>query len=94
MDRERIKLDEKVKNKKDLLKIIEEKEIEIENQKLKLQSANEEIEKIKLELKELKKDISDSIIDRTNNEIQEKRSNSFRYSANGSFVDCNLKFYL
>ena len=42
MDRERIKLDEKVKNKKDLLKIIEEKEIEIENQKLKLQSANEE----------------------------------------------------
>ena len=77
MDRERIKLDEKVKNKKDLLKIIEEKEIEIENQKLKLQSANEEIEKIKLELKELKKDISDSIIDRTNNEIQEKRSNSF-----------------
>lgn len=77
MDRERIKLDEKVKNKKDLLKIIEEKEIEIENQKLKLQSANEEIEKIKLELKELKKDISDYIIDRTNNEIQEKRSNSF-----------------
>ena len=34
----------KLKNKKDLLKIIEEKEIEIENQKLKLQLASEEIE--------------------------------------------------
>ena len=78
MDRERIKLDKKVSNKKDLLKIIEEKEIEIENQKIKLQLANEEIEKIKLELKELKKDISYSIIDRTDNELEEKRSNSFR----------------
>ena len=77
MDRERIKLDKKVSNKKDLLKIIEEKEIEIENQKIKLQLANEEIEKIKLELKELKKDISYSIIDRTDNELEEKRSNSF-----------------
>ena len=68
----------KLKNKKDLLKIIEEKEIEIENQKLKLQLASEEIEKIKLELKELKRDISDSIIDRTDNEIEEKKNNRFR----------------
>ena len=68
MERQKIKLDEKIKNKKDLLKIIEEKEIEIENQKIKLQLANEEIEKIKLELKELKKNISDSIVDRIDNE--------------------------
>ena len=77
MEREKIKLDEKIKNKKDLLKIIEEKEIEIENQKIKLQLANEEIEKIKLELKELKKNISDSIIDRIDNELEEKRVNNF-----------------
>ena len=62
MDREKFKLDEKVMNKKELLKIIEEKEIQIENQKQKLQLANEEIEKIKIELKELKRGISDSII--------------------------------
>ena len=42
--------------------VIEEKEIQIENQKQKLQLANEEIEKIKIELKELKRGISDSII--------------------------------
>lgn len=77
MEREKIKLDEKIKNKKDLLKIIEEKEIEIENQKIKLQLANEEIEKIKLELKELKKNISDSIVDRIDNELEEKRVNNF-----------------
>ena len=77
MEREKIKLDEKIKNKKDLLKIIEEKEIEIENQKIKLQLANEEIEKIKLELKDLKKNISDSIVDRIDNELEEKRVNNF-----------------
>ena len=48
MEREKFKLDEKVSNKRELLKIIEEKEIQIENQKLKLQLANEEIEKIKI----------------------------------------------
>ena len=57
MDREKIKLDENIKNKKDLTKIIEEKEIEIENQKLKLQLDNEEIEKIKIEIEQLKREI-------------------------------------
>lgn len=76
MEREKIKLDEKVKNKKDLIKIIEEKEIEIENQKLKLQLANDEIEKIKLELKQLKREISDSILDVFNNDLKEKRISS------------------
>lgn len=78
MEREKFKLDEKVRNKRELLKIIEEKEIQIEDQKLKLQLANEEIEKIKIELRELKKDISDSIIDRVNNQLEEKKSDSFR----------------
>ena len=78
MEREKFKLDEIVRNKKELLKIIEEKEIQIEDQKLKLQLANEEIEKIKIELKELKKDISDSINDRVNNQLEEKKSNTFR----------------
>ena len=78
MEREKFKLDEKVSNKRELLKIIEEKEIQIENQKLKLQLANEEIEKIKIELKELKKDISNSIIERFDNQLEEKKSNSFR----------------
>ena len=78
MDREKFKLDEKVMNKKELLKIIEEKEIQIENQKQKLQLANEEIEKIKIELKELKRGISDSIIDRVDNILEEKKSNSFK----------------
>ena len=78
MEREKFKLDEIVRNKKELLKIIEEKEIQIEDQKLKLQLANEEIEKIKIELKELKKDISDSINDRVNNQLEEKKSNAFR----------------
>lgn len=73
MDREKIKLDENIKNKKDLIKIIEEKEIEIENQKLKLQLANEEIEKIKLELEQLKKEISESIVDTFNIDLKEKR---------------------
>ena len=78
MEREKFKLDEIVRNKKELLKIIEEKEIQIEDQKLKLQLANEEIEKIKIELKELKKDISASIIDRVDNQLEEKKSNAFR----------------
>ena len=78
MEREKFKLDEIVRNKKELLKIIEEKEIQIEDQKLKLQLANEEIEKIKIELKELKKDISASIIDRVDNQLEEKKSNTFR----------------
>ena len=78
MEREKFKLDEIVRNKKELLKIIEEKEIQIEDQKLKLQLANEEIEKIKIELKELKKDISDSINDRVDNQLEEKKSNAFR----------------
>lgn len=65
-------------DREELLKIIEEKEIQIENQKLKLQLANEEIEKIKMDLKELKKDITDSIIDRVDNELEEKNINSFR----------------
>ena len=78
MEREKFKLDEIVRNKKELLKIIEEKEIQIEDQKLKLQLDNEEIEKIKIELKELKKDISDSIIDRVDNQLEEKKSNTFR----------------
>lgn len=73
MDREKIKLDENIKNKKDLIKIIEEKEIEIENQKLKLQLANEEIEKIKLELEQLKREISESIFDTFNIDLKEKR---------------------
>lgn len=73
MDREKIKLDENIKNKKDLIKIIEEKEIEIENQKLKLQLANEEIEKIKLELEQLKREISESIVDTFNIDLKEKR---------------------
>ena len=81
MDREKFKLDEKVMNKKELLKIIEEKEIQIENQKQKLQLANEEIEKIKIELKELKRGISDSIIDRVDNILEEKKSNSFKISS-------------
>ncbi len=71
MDREKIKLDENIKNKKDLIKIIEEKEIEIE--KLKLQLANEEIEKIKLELEQLKREISESIVDTFNIDLKEKR---------------------
>ena len=71
MDREKIKLDENIKNKKDLIKIIEEKEIEIENQKLKLQLANEEIEKIKLELEQLKREISESIVDTFNIDLKE-----------------------
>lgn len=78
MEREKFKLDEIVRNKKELLKIIEEKEIQIEDQKLKLQLANEEIEKIKIELKELKKDISASIIERVDNQLEEKKSNTFR----------------
>ena len=78
MEREKFKLDEIVRNKKELLKIIEEKEIQIENQKLKLKLANEEIEKIKIELRELKKDINDSIIDRVDNQLEEKKSNAFR----------------
>ncbi|MBM6817743.1 hypothetical protein H6A19_00055 [Clostridium saudiense] len=78
MEREKFKLDEIVRNKKELLKIIEEKEIQIEDQKLKLQLANEEIEKIKIELKELKKDISASIIDRVDNQLEEKKINAFR----------------
>ncbi|WP_300902443.1 hypothetical protein [uncultured Clostridium sp.] len=73
MDREKIKLDENIKNKKDLIKIIEEKEIEIENQKLKLKLANEEIEKIKLELEQLKREISESIVDTFNIDLKEKR---------------------
>lgn len=81
MDREKFKLDEEVMNKRELLKIIEEKEIQIENQKQKLQLANEEIEKIKIELKELKKGISDFIIDRADNILEEKKSNSFRISS-------------
>ena len=78
MKREKFKLDEKIINKRELLKIIEEKEIQIENQKLKLQLANEEIEKIKIELRELKRDISNSIIDRVDNVLYEKKSNTFR----------------
>ena len=78
MKREKFKLDEKIINKRELLKIIEEKEIQIENQKLKLQLANEEIEKIKIELRELKRDISNSIIDRVDNVLDEKKSNTFR----------------
>ena len=77
MEREKFKLDEKIMNKRELLKVIEEKEIEIENQKLKLKLANEEIEKIKIELRELKKDINDSIIDRVDNVLEEKKGNSF-----------------
>ena len=81
MKREKFKLDEKIINKRELLKIIEEKEIQIENQKLKLQLANEEIEKIKIELRELKRDISNSIIDRVDNILEEKKSNNFRRNA-------------
>lgn len=81
MKREKFKLDEKIINKRELLKIIEEKEIQIENQKLKLQLANEEIEKIKIELRELKRDISNSIIDRVDNVLDEKKSNTFRRNA-------------
>ena len=81
MKREKFKLDEKIINKRELLKIIEEKEIQIENQKLKLQLANEEIEKIKIELRELKRDISNSIIDRVDNVLDEKKSNTFRPNA-------------
>ena len=81
MKREKFKLDEKIINKRELLKIIEEKEIQIENQKLKLQLANEEIEKIKIELRELKRDISNSIIDRVDNVLYEKKSNTFRRNA-------------
>ena len=77
MEREKFKLDEKVMNKRELLKVIEEKEIQIENQKLKLKLANEEIEKIKIELRELKKDINDSIIDRVDNVLEEKKNKSF-----------------
>ena len=77
MEREKFKLDEKVMNKRELLKVIEEKEIQIENQKLKLQLANEEIEKIKIELRELKKDINDSIIDIVDNVLEEKKNKSF-----------------
>ena len=61
MEREKSKLDEKITTGRELLKIIEEKEIEIENQKAKLKLANEEIEKIKLDLNELRKNISNSI---------------------------------
>ena len=39
--------------------------------------ANEEIEKIKIELRELKKDINDSIIDKVDNVLEEKKGNSF-----------------
>lgn len=77
MEREKFKLDEKVMNKRELLKVIEEKEIQIENQKLKLKLANEEIEKIRIELRELKKDINDSIIDRVDNVLEEKKNKSF-----------------
>lgn len=77
MEREKFKLDEKVMNKSELLKVIEEKEIQIENQKLKLKLANEEIEKIQIELMELKKDINNSIIDRADNVLEEKNSKSF-----------------
>ncbi|WP_297712094.1 hypothetical protein [Clostridium sp.] len=77
MEREKFKLDEKVMNKRELLKVIEEKEIQIENQKLKLKLANEEIEKIKIELRELKKDINDSIIDIVDNVLEEKKNKSF-----------------
>ncbi|MDU2121040.1 MAG: hypothetical protein E7E64_00665 [Clostridium celatum] len=77
MEREKFKLDEKIMNKRELLKVIEEKEIEIENQRLKLKLANEEIEKIKIELRELKKDINDSIIDKVDNVLEEKKGNSF-----------------
>lgn len=61
MEREKSKLDEKITTGRELLKIIEEKEIEIENQKAKLKLANEEIEKIKLDLNKLRKNISNSI---------------------------------
>lgn len=77
MDREKFKLDEKIRSKRELLNIIEEKEVQLEDQKLKIQLANEEIEKIKISLEELKKDINDSIIDRVDNKLEEKESISF-----------------
>lgn len=72
MEREKNKLDEKLTSGKELLKIIEEKEIEIENQKAKLKLANEEIEKIKLDLKELRKNINNSIKNKENSKIEIK----------------------
>lgn len=78
MNKGKNKVDKKVKNKKELLKIIEEKEVEIENQKIRLQSANQEIEKIKVELKELKDDISNSIKGRTNNKSGVNSGNRYR----------------
>lgn len=72
MEREKNKLDEKLTSGKELLKIIEEKEIEIENQKAKLKLANEEIEKIKLDLKELRKNINNSIKNEENSKIEIK----------------------
>ena len=70
MEREKSKLDEKITTGRELLKIIEEKEIEIENQKAKLKLANEEIEKIKLDLNELRKNISNSIKSEENCEFE------------------------
>lgn len=77
MDREKFKLDEKIRSKRELLNIIEEKEIQLEDQKLKIQLANEEIEKIKISLEELKRDINDSIINRVDNKSEEKKNISF-----------------
>ncbi len=77
MDREKFRVDEKIRSKRELFNIIEEKEIQLEDQKLKIQLANEEIEKIKIFLEELKKDINDFIIDRVDNKLEEKNSISF-----------------
>ena len=77
MDREKFKVDEKIRSKRELLNIIEEKEIQLEDQKLKIQLANEEIEKIKISLEELKRDINDSIINRVDNKLEEKKNISF-----------------
>ncbi|WP_195988559.1 hypothetical protein [Clostridium sp. D53t1_180928_C8] len=72
MEREKSKLNEKITSGRELLKIIEEKEIEIENQKAKLKLANDEIEKIKLDLNELRKNISNSIKSEDNCKVETK----------------------
>ena len=101
MDRERIKLDKKVSNKKDLLKIIEEKEIEIENQKIKLQLANEEIEKIEVKNKkysnkeaiDLAKKKSESIIkNRLNEDEYIISQKTLKFSNNGSKIILEMFF--
>ena len=61
------------KIKKDILKLIEEKEYEIKEQQIKLELANKEIEKIVLELKELKNSINESVKDNMDIQIEEKK---------------------